>query len=164
MAKNPETELSNVEKSLEDKIAEGVARAMEKALPLAVTAALQVQSSINMSNHDRAMAARPTGEKCAACKQLLPPGVKQGEHKHIRVAVFPKNRRHAKWFQGLFINGVRYLSNDASHLLDVPADIDLSIIANWEDNEEVLKEGREATHDSGDVNSPRRAGSSAGWR
>ena len=152
----------SLEKSLEDKIAEGVARAMEKALPLAVQAAIQTQASVTQSQHALAMAARATGEKCSVCRQLLPAGVKQGEHKHIRVAIFPKDHRHGKWFQGLFINGVRYLSNNAQHLIDVPADVDLSLIKNWEENEEVLKEGRDASHNSGDVSAPK--SSTVGWR
>lgn len=159
MAKN-ETD----EKTLEDKIAEGISRAMEKALPLMAAAAVQTQISAQDSRNQVVALSRMTGEKCQVCSQYLPPGVKQGEHPHKRVVVFPRSKRHGKWFQGLIINGVRYLSNNASHSILVPEGLDMTLLDNWEENEEVLREGREATHDSGDINNPKRADHTSGWR
>lgn len=152
------------EKTLEDKIAEGIAKAMEKALPAMAQAAVQVQISAQDARSQSIAASRLTGERCADCKQFLPPGVTQGKHPHKRMVVFPRSRRNGKWFQGIFINGVRYLSNHASHHITVPEDLDETLLANWEENEEVMKEGREATHDSGDISNPRRADHTAGFR
>lgn len=144
MAKNDEAP-----ESLDDKIARALATALEKALPAMAAAAVQTQISAQDAKSAAQYLARPSGEKCAECQQRLPAGVPQGSHKHIKVAIFPSHRKHGKWFQGLFVNGVKYLSNHAGHLLTVPADLDLSLIRNWEDNEDVMKDGREVDHNSG---------------
>lgn len=162
MAKTDEVE------SIEDKITRALTAALEKALPAMAAAAVQTQISAQDVRQSAQISARSTGERCADCRQVLPAGVKQGEHAHIKVAIFPHDRRHGKWFQGLMINGVRYLSNNASHLVTVPADIDLQLIRNWEDNEDSLKEGREATHDSGSLgpsgSNVHQANHTSGWR
>lgn len=148
----------------EDAVAKAVKAALETALPLAVQVAMQTSASVQDSRAAALAAARPSGERCADCKQFLPAGVKQGEHKHKQVAVYPQNRHHGEWFQGLVVNGVRYLSNNGSHLITVPEDLDMNIIANWEENEDQLRAGRRASHNSGDVNNFRPAGSSSSFR
>jgi Icc-related predicted phosphoesterase len=92
----------------------------------------------------------PTGslETCPECKQRLVGCL--GEHR--RMAVYPQNRRHGRYFQGCRLNGVLYLSNSLQHVITVPANCDFEYqIANWEANEDELRNGREVEHNSGSI-------------
>lgn len=125
------------EESQDEKFAKMLANALKEALPAAVTAALQVQNSIEQSKAAAFVMSRPTGEKCSTCRQILPPGCKQGEHKHRKVAVYPLTRKFGPWFQGVFINGVQYISNNLNNPIFVPADCEIeNLVRNWELNEE----------------------------
>lgn len=96
------------------------------------------------------------GQKLSACKG-----------KHAKMVVFPVH--YPEYFQGVFINGQKYLSNDGSHEVTVPADCVASIQAivnGYDQNERELSTGRTKQHHSGYV-SPH--GSSfqeakVGWR
>lgn len=110
----------------------------------------------------------------------LEPGIKMGatcgkcgqsdmrcRDQHQKMVVFPKNRRHGKFFQGIWLNGVRYLSNNGSHSIWVPKENGIqNLLDVWEDNEDSLLQGRETFHDSGSIG-PSGTGFKAahgGWR
>lgn len=88
------------------------------------------------------------GQRTAGCK---------GEHSFI--TVFPtKFPQYAEYFQGVFINGVRYLSNNAEHKIPVPKNAAGDIlfkIQKAEDEEMIGRTGRVKHNNSGDVSSPR---------
>lgn len=81
----------------------------------------------------------------------------RGEHELM--SVYPKQfPQYADYFQGVFINGVRYLSNNAEHLIPVPkvAAGDIAHKIQQAENEEMIaRTGRVKHHNSGDVSSPR---------
>lgn len=81
-------------------------------------------------------------ERCGECMQ----DKKACKSKHRVIAVYPKNQRWGRWFQGVMINGVRYLSDNQSHLITVPAEADIEyMIYQWERNEERMVDGRDNT-------------------
>lgn len=138
----------------QSEIARAVSEAIAAALPAAVAAAVQTMAAVQQGQKDSQEAAmnahRLTGEKCADCKQILPRGCKQGEHAHKMLVVFPTQKRNFKWFQGVRINSVLYLSNGPNHYIPVPAESNIEHdIQKWEDNEDAQAHGREAEHDSG---------------
>ena len=103
------------------------------------------------------------GELCADCRQEK----RHCKGEHVKMAVFPQERRLGKWFQGVKLNGVLYLSNHANHEITVPKHNDFaSIISTWEENERVTAQGRVAEHDSGEVNARggRTNRATGGWR
>lgn len=79
---------------------------------------------------------------------------------HVSMVVFPNRYpEFSKWFMGVTINGVRYLSNNGSHQVTVPAACVSGILSHiqvWEDNERELRIGKKVTHESGDVGNPKR--------
>lgn len=137
-----------------------VKEAIKEALPLAVGLAAQAAQP----------AAKPyqsgqfSREKCAACRQYLI--ACKGEHEML--AVYPQNSKYGRWFQGVWINGERYLSNNLGHKIAVPKANDIrNIISTWEAAEEVLQNGRSAVHDSGSIGGPNSGGfvpANAAWR
>lgn len=155
-------------KNTDQLIADAVQKALADALPMSagVMAKTFAETQHGFSQASRAAAetARPTGIRCGKCRQHLPSGLKEDEHPHRLVAVYPQNaRKHGKWFQGIFINGVRYLSNSAIHKIHVPADADVEkMIQIWEENEDELQTGRQVDHNSGSVDKPTPA--TVGWR
>lgn len=69
---------------------------------------------------------------------------------HGRMYVNVANRRRAKWFPGVWINGVQYLSVTTQHLMWVPKDNEIGAkIADWAESDEELRTKREIEHDSG---------------
>lgn len=101
-------------------------------------------------------------QHCNECKQKGPatkenPYGSPCKNEHIYMVVFPKRYPQvAKYFQGVFINSVRYLSDNRRHKILVPANCESTIdamIEKWEDNEieTMTGEGRIAEHNSGVV-------------
>lgn len=129
-------------------IREAISAAITEALPVATAMAAKVQAEANRP----APEAPPPGvfsrEKCAACQQYLV--ACKGKHK--KMAVYPKNSRYGRWFQGVRINGVLYLSNNSSHQITVPADNNIEhLVEVWETNEEQVTQGRNVEHNSGGI-------------
>ena len=69
------------------------------------------------------------------------------------------------FFQGVFVNGVRYLSNNGDHFIPVPkkaVTMFQGIIRTYEQNERESRVGRSKQHNSGHITNPQPA--QAGWR
>lgn len=110
-------------------------------------AAAAPKTVIVKDEHGKERAGIP-GEQCTLCKQQLLGCM--GEHRFM--AVYPRNRRHGKYFQGVLINGVRYLSNSLAHKIWVPANASIEyLIQQFEINEEETMNGRTFEHDSGAI-------------
>jgi hypothetical protein len=86
------------------------------------------------------------------------------------MVVFPRRYpEHGQFFQGVYLNGVKYLSNDEGHEITVPeiaAGSIAQLVQNFENNEQETRIGRRAERFSGTL-SP--AGSAVtpqniGWR
>ncbi len=101
-------------------------------------------------------------ELCQVCRQAVSGcgGV------HSEMIVFPqKYPEFGKWFQGVTINGVRYLSDNATDYVTVPASCVSSIsnmVRAYEENERVMRMGRTAEHNSGDSRAPKQPNQA--WR
>lgn len=86
----------------------------------------------------------PDSTKCGACGQL----VAACKGKHIEMVVYPN--QYAQWFQGAFINGVRYLSNGPHHKVTVPEVNDIQFtLDTYVENEAQQALGKAKMHNSG---------------
>lgn len=90
-------------------------------------------------------------QRCHDCGQVM----SACHGKHVQLVVYPQRYEHAAdYFPGVFINGVRYLSNHSTHTVTVPAesagDI-VNTVAGFEHNEQELATGRKASRHSGSV-------------
>ena len=103
---------------------------------------------------------------CGECQQLVT--ACKGEH--TKMVVFPdKYPEFAKWFAGVMINGVRYVSNNSNQKVVIPACAESTIvnaIKAFEENERTIHIPRNKQHNSGSIG---RSGSgpvnaSAAWR
>lgn len=89
---------------------------------------------------------------------------------HVKMVVYPtRYPEFADWFRGRGLNGVWYLSNNASHAIWVPraaAGDFQHAIETFETNERETRMGRTKLHNSGSVNSPKTVGElgTEGWR
>lgn len=129
--KKPET--------MDELIAKAVGQAIEKALPAAVAVAAKVGQPTPKLSKER------LGE-CEKCHQSN--GACKGEHRFVVVG--PTSRKAWKFFSGIHINGVRYMSNHPGHKIWVPADANVEyMVERFENNEEELSDGRDAVHNSG---------------
>lgn len=92
--------------------------------------------------------------QCRECKQAGP-GKAPCNGEHVSMVVYPaRYPEFGKWFQGSFINGIRYLSNNRRERILIPAACEGQItkqIADFEENERVTRMGRTADHDSGSL-------------
>lgn len=88
---------------------------------------------------------------CHVCRQALA----GCEGKHVQLVVYPQRYpEHGQFFQGVFLNGVKYLSNDDGHEITVPANAANSIrqlVQNFENNEQETRIGRKAERYSGSL-------------
>lgn len=88
------------------------------------------------------------GPRCGECGQYEVACKKQ----HRQAVVWPSNPHFVKFFQGVRINGVTYMSNGPQHRITVPAEADIEYaVAQWTDNEQEISQGRVAEHFSGTV-------------
>lgn len=96
-------------------------------------------------------------KQCNECKQRGPKGP-PCEGQHTTMVVYPTRYPHfGKWFQGVIINGVRYLSHDRRQRILIPTAMVsgiTKIITDFEDNEYAQAMGRTAEHDSGSLAEP----------
>lgn len=173
MANDNKKDLKDEVDAVDERTARIFAKMFAEAMPtMAAVIAQSIQAGQQNAKNAEALAleaARPTGERCTDCRQLLPRGCKQGEHKHKKIVVFPRDKRYAKWFLGVRINSVLYLSNGPNHAIVVPEDCAIEqLIEGWEDNETELAHGRVAAHDSGSIGAAtskfNQANAGAGWR
>lgn len=131
-------------------VAEAVKEALAEAIPMAAMAINQLnakkvdlkQQEINDENY------RLKDLKCSECLQLR----LACRDKHRKIVVYPRSAKNGQFFQGLFINGVRYLSNHSGHAIVVPENVSVEHeIEKWEANEDALSQGRERQHNSGTI-------------
>lgn len=105
---------------------------------------------------------RDPGALCPTCGQ----GENACKKEHVKLVVYPSRYpEFGEFFQGVIINGVRYLSNNQDHEIEVPAcaATEMSnIIRTFETNERETRVGRSKTHHSGSVHTPTPA--QVGWR
>lgn len=107
-------------------------------------------------------AARPRVDDIPRCPDC-------GQHetackgKHRQAVVWPNDRHYEKFFQGVRINGVTYISNGANHRITVPAESDVEYMAHmWTENEKEIAQGRVAEHSSNSVH--KFVPATKGWR
>lgn len=152
---------------LDPTVAEAMRLVAEQMIPAAVAAAVAAtQGSRQSAPQAQASPAPARHEKCHDCGQ-----VRTGcEGRHVDIVVFPtRYPHHAEYFSGVQINGVRYLSNDASHRVCVPANCEssiLNIVSAFEQNEQDQAMGRKASHHGGRVgpNGSQTKPANAAWR
>ena len=107
----------------------------------------------------QARGAPDPGPRCNDCGQYEV--CCKGQHR--QVVVWPSNPHFARFFQGVRINGVTYLSNGPAHAITVPADSNIEYMTEmWTRNEQDLSQGRVAEHNSGTVQQFNPA--TQGWR
>lgn len=137
----------------------------EQLIPAAIAAVMTAQKGQAPAERPRAHApmAAPRCHECGQQKTAC-------EGKHVKLVVFPiQYPQHADFFPGVFINGVRYLSNDGGHAITVPevsANEIAAIVRGFEKNEQEMAVGRKAERHSGVV-SPHGSATvpqTVGWR
>lgn len=120
-------------------------------IPAAIAAAIH---SVN-AGQPRAAApppARQVRQVCSDCKQDKITGC---GGKHAYIVVYPTRYEEAQeFFPGVFLNGVKYLSNNMEHEVCVPesaaGDI-LNTVQRFEQNEHEQRVGRSKKHHSGAI-------------
>lgn len=130
------------EKSMAEQVAEAVKMALKESLPLAVAAGIQAaqQAAKPAKYEDR------RGDRCGSCGQA----VYGCQGKHKMVPVHPSNLRNFRFFPGIILNGVKYRSSRPGEKVLVPEAVCVEAYTQpWEDNEEVMRNGRIADHHSG---------------
>jgi enamine deaminase RidA (YjgF/YER057c/UK114 family) len=91
---------------------------------------------------------RDLGPECEKCGQRI----KVCKDQHVMMVVFPANRRLARYFQGLKLNGVTYHSGQPGRPIWVPATNDFAYqLQQFGENEENFLHGRSASHNSGTI-------------
>lgn len=90
-------------------------------------------------------------EKCYECGQYR--SACKGEHAEI--VVYPlRYEETAEFFPGVYLNGVKYLSNDGGHKVVVPAEAAggiLQTVQHYEQAEHEARVGRVKNHHSGSI-------------
>ena len=146
-------------------LAEVMKQVSESLIPAAVAAAVAATGGQRQAAPARPV--HPTqAARCSDCGQVR--SGCQGEH--AMMVVFPQRyTHHAKYFTGVTINGIKYLSNHDSHEVLVPKDAvgDIqAIVSIFEQNEQDMMLGRRADHHSGRLSPKGRAvnEANAAWR
>ncbi len=133
-AKKPEVTAA---KPSEPNIADLVRQTVEGLLPSLILAAQGGRPAVKEAPVP--MGFRP---RCVTCGQVEGTGC---NGKHVEIAVYPNRAETAEYFQGVSLNGVKYLSNDEGHKIPVPElglDAIVSRIIAYEENEVATRNGR----------------------
>lgn len=100
-----------------------------------------------------ALAQRPT-QKCQECGQLEAACNKE----HVKMVVtFTKYPQYAEFFVGIYLNGVRYLSNHPGHYVTVPKAAEgefMYRLQQAEEEEVVVHTKRTRHHNTGSIDRP----------
>lgn len=130
----------------------------EEMLGVSVAAATAMRPQAAPTGHQ----ARNFGPRCGTCGQYE--SACKGEH--VDLCVYPVNYpEFGDFFQGVILNGVKYLSNGPGHVLKVPKCSESEIrciIKGYEQNERECRVGRSKQHNSGSIHNPIPA--NAAWR
>lgn len=126
-----------------------MAKSMAQEMAAAMITAQKVPAQTAEAERLKALETKVRSRaKCPKCLQSL--SGCNGRHKKI-VVFMSKYRKFARNFQGVIINGVRYISNDPGHLITIPADAEggiLRAVMEYEENEAELRiGGREVMND-----------------
>lgn len=140
-------------KPLDPAMAEALRLVAEQMIPAAVASAVAAVSSRQpaAAPSQSRMSAGPPPEICQDCKQEL----RACKGKHVMAVVFPQRYPHTgDYFTGIVLNGVKYLSNDASHKILIPENALTSIqqmVETYEQNEQDMSVGRKVERHSGSI-------------
>ncbi len=89
---------------------------------------------------------------CYACGQPAAKGRYACKGKHAQMVCYPKDAYWGTYFQGVFANGAKYLSNGPGHAITVPADNNFEHqIEEWVNMERANAHGKRANHNSGSI-------------
>lgn len=135
-----------------------------KAIAEEMIPAMAAMVQVNQQGQNQGRQSMVHVERCQECGQA-----KRGcGGEHVQMVVFPtKYPEFGEWFQGCWINGVRYLSNDAGHTVTVPKNAQgglTKMVQDFENNEREQRMGKTREWNSGSVSSPRRPAQVDGWR
>lgn len=133
-----------------DALAAAIKQVSAELIPAAIAAAVAATSKPAAQAVPAAVADNRKA-KCPECKQML----SGCQGKHVQMIVYPQRYpQHADYFPGVHLNGVKYLSNDETHLVLVPeaaATSIANIVSTFEQNEQDMAVGRKAVRHSGTV-------------
>lgn len=122
---------------------ERMAKTIADGIATGMAAAAQIQA--NAAAAARGPALKPK-MGCGICRQ----DISGCNNEHRLLAVYPRSKKYGRFFQGVIINGVRYLSNHRGHKIWVPKDCNIEhVMEMWENNEDDQSQGKEVEHDSG---------------
>lgn len=155
-------------KDVSQLIADSVAEALKIAIPAAAVGINKAQSAATQNDREKMVRmANLRTQRCAICN--LPESACGGPYEldadglkiikkdkdgnplytptanHIRFVCAPKDEYLFKWFQGVIIRGVRFLSDYPNHAIWIPIKSDIPTMINaWERNEKELSQRRQA--------------------
>ena len=132
---------------LQEAAADAARAAVEAMMPAVAASIASAQPKQAPISIDRAPHSHP---RCPDCNQYQV----ACKGKHIQLVVYPQNEQFADWYDGIDINGVRYISPDKNTAITVPADAASTIAKmtrDYEENEMQTRMGRKRTRNSGDV-------------
>lgn len=125
-----------------------VARALAEELVPSVAVAVAQATRGPVVHDPRRQPPPPNPTRCSTCGQLLV----ACKDEHEMLVVYPQNVRHGKFFQGLFLNGVRYLSPRPGVAIPVPKENNFRYdLAKAEEAEDNFLHGRVIQHHSGSI-------------
>jgi len=130
-------------------IQEAVTAAIQEALPVA--AALAAKALQDAQAKPAVITAPPmkgAQSRCSECGQFKI----ACKEKHRMAVVRPTDDEAQRWFTGVKINGVRYMSDHSSHYITVPEDCNIEyLVSAYERNEIIQRRGRKVSHNSGSI-------------
>jgi len=159
MARNEEGKETYTKEEVQKMVADGATAAAKAA----VDALMPAIAAVNAQGRSQAPAVAVQQQggfpripviRCNECGQDKR-ACKSG---HVSLCVYPSRYpEFAEWFMGVYINGVRYLSDRPGHMVTVPKDAESGILSHiqvWEENERTTKLGKKRKHNSGDAERP----------
>jgi hypothetical protein len=137
---NENQKLSEMQVAIRDAVKAAVGETIREAVPMAVLAAQSSQRSVDDQKElDLAKARASFGAVCHECGQAE----RACKGKHTQMVVYPPDDSYAEWFTGLFLNGVKYLSDHGGHAITVPEQNDFAHMLNmWCKSEREMRQGR----------------------
>lgn len=163
-----ETRVQMTNSELAKMMSNAIAEALKLAIPAAAIGINQAnQSASNKSREQQIREIQKKIQRCPIC--LLPVSACGGafardndgneivktdknggpiyspEINHVKFVCAPHDESLFKWFQGVIVNGVRFLADYQGHVQWIPKKSDIpTIISNWERNEKELSQKRQA--------------------
>ena len=138
-------------------VADAIKAAISEALPLATALAAQAMANQHPAPAPYVGPAVPFLKQalvtCGECGQKTDAAKTKGcKGEHRLAIVFSDDEEEAQWFQGVKINGVRYLSNHPGHYITVPKDCNVEyMVAEHTRLAKQLRVGRKNNRHSGSI-------------